>query len=77
MPASSYCAPSCPFAFSLDGTVLAVGQTEPSGDHGRVHLWDLAARRWTGTLTDPGNGISSLAFGRHGILAVGADDHPG
>ncbi len=40
-----------------------------------VYLWDLAARRWTGTLTGPSKGISSLAFGRHGILAVGADDH--
>jgi WD40 repeat protein len=75
VPASSYCAPICPIAFSPDGTMLAVGQTEPSGDHGHIYLWDLAARRWTGTLTDPSKGITNLAFGRHGILAVGADDH--
>jgi len=76
VPAARYCAPSCPVAFSPDGTMLAVGQTEPSGDDAHVHLWDLAARRWAGTLTDPGKGpISSLAFGRHGILAVGAYDH--
>jgi len=50
VPASSYCAPICPVAFSPDGTMLAVGQTEPSGDDAHVHLWDLAARRWAGTL---------------------------
>jgi WD40 repeat protein len=77
VPASSDCASSCPIAFSPDGTLLAVGQTvnsgtEPSGAH--VYLWDLAARRWAGTLTAGKGPIGSLAFGRHGILAVGADD---
>jgi WD40 repeat protein len=72
VPASRYCGPTCPVAFSPDGTTLAVGQTEPSGDH--VYLWDLTAKRWAGTLTDPGRGIGSLAFGRNGILAAGADD---
>ena len=77
VPASSYCANGCPIAFSPDGTLLAVGQTEnsgtgPSGAH--VYLWDLAARRWAGTLTAGQGPITSLAFGRHGILAVGADD---
>jgi WD40 repeat protein len=77
VPASSYCAATCPVAFSPDGTLLAVGQTEtsgtgPSGAH--VYLWDLAARRWAGTLTAGKGTISSLAFGRHGVLAVGADD---
>ncbi|MGH3251872.1 MAG: WD40 repeat domain-containing protein [Trebonia sp.] len=76
VPASSYCAPSCPVAFSPDGTMLAVGETEPSGDHGHVYLWDLAAGRWAGPLTDPGKGpVDSLAFSRNGILAAGADDH--
>ncbi|MDR0345960.1 MAG: hypothetical protein LBI49_23185, partial [Nocardiopsaceae bacterium] len=74
VPASRYCAPLCPIAFSPDGTMLAVGQSDPSGDRGHVYLWNLAARRWAGTLTDPGRGIGSLAFGRNGILAVGADD---
>jgi WD40 repeat protein len=75
VPASGYCAPVCPVAFSPDGTVLAVGETEPGGDDGHVYLWDLAAGRWAGTLTRPGRGgITSLAFGRGGILAAGADD---
>jgi len=77
VPASSYCANGCPIAFSPDGTMLAVGQTESSGTEpssAHVYLWDLAARRWAGTLTAGKGPISSLAFGRHGILAVGADD---
>jgi len=79
VPASSYCAPLCPIAFSPDGALLAVGQTAASGtgpSRAHVYLWDLAARHWVGTLPDPGKGpISSLAFGRHGTLAVCADDH--
>jgi WD40 repeat protein len=77
VPASSDCASSCPIAFSPDGTLLAVGQTENSGTEpsgAQVYLWDLAARRWAGTLTAGKGPIGSLAFGRHGILAVGADD---
>jgi WD40 repeat protein len=75
VPASGYCAPVCPVAFSPDGTTLAVGETEPSGGSGHVYLWDLAAGRWAGSLTGPGGGgITSLAFGRGGILAAGADD---
>ena len=27
------------------GTMLAVGDTEPSHDHGRVYLWDLIKNR--------------------------------
>jgi WD40 repeat protein len=79
VPASTYCASGCPIAFSPDGTLLAVGQTQnsgtwPSGAH--VYLWDLATRRWAGTLTAGTGPIGSLAFGRHGILAVGPnDDH--
>jgi WD40 repeat protein len=67
-----------PVAFSPDGTMLAVGDSEGSADH--VTLWDLAARRRTATFTDPsgnsvsGAGVSSLAFNRDGILAVGDVD---
>ena len=67
--------PVCPITFSPDGTLLAVGQTAPSGDRGHVYLWDLAAGCWAGTLSDAGKGISSLAFGPHSILAVGTDGH--
>lgn len=75
VPASGHCSPVCPVAFSPDGTTLAVGETDPVGDHGHVYLWDLAARRWAGTLTSPGKGgITSLGFGRDGILAAGEDD---
>lgn len=78
-PIATLASPGCPLggqvAFSPDGTVLAVGETEPGGDHDHVYLWDLAAGRWAGTLTGPGRGgISSLSFGRDGILAAGADD---
>jgi WD40 repeat protein len=54
VPASSYCAGGCPIAFSPDGTLLAVGQTATTGtgpSAAHVYLWDLAARRWAGTLT--------------------------
>jgi eukaryotic-like serine/threonine-protein kinase len=75
VPAAGRCAPVCSVAFSPDGTILAVGQSAPGGGDGDVSLWDLAARRWSGTLTDPGQGpVTSLAFGRNGILAVGVGD---
>jgi WD40 repeat protein len=78
VPAFRDCGPVCPVAFSPDGTILAVGDSDGSPD--RVFLWDLTARRWTATLTDPsggpvsGNGVNSLAFSKNGILAVGDVD---
>ena len=74
VPASSYCAGPCPVTFSPDGTMLAVGGGFPRRAQPQVYLRDLAARRWAGTLTEPGGTIETLAFGRNGILAVGADD---
>ena len=36
---------TCWTAFSPGGTLLAVGETEPSGDHGHVYLWDVRRNR--------------------------------
>jgi WD40 repeat protein len=64
-------------AFSPDGSMLAV-----SGS-GQTDLWDLATRRLTGTLTDPGDSAASAggtpdadspAFGPDGMLAAGDPD---
>jgi WD40 repeat protein len=63
-------------AFSPDGTELAIG-----GDS--TYVWDLTTKRWTATLTDPGNnlpfgtgygGVNSLSFSQGGLLAVGDQD---
>jgi WD40 repeat protein len=59
-------------AFGPDGTTLAVGY-----DNGDVHLWDSATGKATGILREHGDGlgtggVSALAFGPGGILAVGA-----
>jgi WD40 repeat protein len=74
VPVSGDCGGLCPVAFSPDGAMLAVGQSDGSGAH--IYLWDVAARRWAATLTDPsntilGSGVNSLAFSPDGILAVG------
>jgi WD40 repeat protein len=72
VPASRVCEGGCAVAFSPDGAMLAVGESDGMGE--RIYLWDLSARRWAATLTEAsGNGpaVSSLAFSRDGILAVG------
>jgi WD40 repeat protein len=59
-------------AFAPDGTTVAVGY-----DNGDVHLCDTATGRITGILRAHGDGlgtggVSALAFGPGGTLAVGA-----
>jgi WD40 repeat protein len=59
-------------AFEPGGTTMAVGY-----NNGDVHLWDTAADKATGILHEHGDGlgtggVSALAFGPGGILAVGA-----
>jgi WD40 repeat protein len=54
--------------------MLAVGESDGGGEH--IYLWDITAKRWAATLTDPsntplGSGVNSLAFSPDGILAVG------
>ncbi len=57
-------------AFSADGRRLAVGT------HGKVQVWDVAARRIVGTLEQPGYPIQRLALGPDGraLAASGIDD---
>jgi WD40 repeat protein len=59
-------------AFGPGGTTLAVGY-----DNGDVRLWDTATDKTTGILHEHGDGpgtggVSALAFGPGGTLAVGA-----
>jgi len=59
-------------AFRPGGATLAVGY-----DNGDVHLWDTTTDKATGILHEhddqPGTGgVSALAFGPGGTLAVGA-----
>ena len=57
-------------AVSPDGLLAAVA-TDGAG-HGQVDLFDLATRRQTATLNDPGGGyVRRLSFGTDGILAIG------
>jgi WD40 repeat protein len=58
-------------AFEPGSATMAVGY-----DTGDVHLWDTATDKATGILRDPGDGpgtggVSALAFGPGGTLAVG------
>ena len=55
-------------AFSPDGKILAVGSAT-----GRIALWNVAARKPTATLADPGSkGVESVAFSPDGkTVAVG------
>jgi hypothetical protein len=59
-------------AFGPGGTTLAIGY-----DNGDVHLWDTTTDMTTGILREQGDGpgtggVSALAFGPDGTLAVGA-----
>ena len=63
---------SAQVAFGPGGTTLAVGY-----DNGDVRLWDTATDKTTGILHEHGDGpgtggVSALAFGPGGTLAVGA-----
>jgi WD40 repeat protein len=64
--------PACP-PLHPDGRTLAVAACGPlpdGGTDGTIYVWDVAARRLTGTLRVPsaGNVIGSLAFGPGGTL---------
>jgi serine/threonine protein kinase len=60
-------------AFSLDGTLLAVGSD-------RTYLWDTASRRVVATLADPvtgssspGNDVGAVAFSPSGSMVAAGD----
>ena len=59
--------------FSPDGGTLAVG-----GKNGRIYLWDIAAGKLAGILTDPGSrGVNAVAFSARpdGVLLATADSN--
>jgi len=60
-------------AFAPGGKILAVGSQALDTPVGSTYLWDIATRKITTTLTDPGSeGVNSVAFGPGGTtVAVG------
>jgi WD40 repeat protein len=60
-----------PLAFSPDGGTLAVGLSS-----GPTYLYDVAAKRLTGTLTPPEAGASFLAFSPNGTSLAVASPGP-
>ena len=63
-------------AFGSGAKTLAIGSINNDGSIGTTYIWDIATRKVTATLTDPGGqGVYSVAFGPGGTtLAAGGND---